>query len=436
MQSKVLFAGRWLIASALLAFLAAPALAQRGDGRGGDVGRGGNGTTRGGGGWQGSDRGNAPSGLWQGRGQAGERQRGGESARSTIGRDFSPRDFTGNTATRLWQGEDTREGFTGERESRYWDSGRGEGGRARVDWDRDDWVSDRGRGDWNRGWGWGPGIGWRAGYGRPGYGYGDYRYYGPGYGYDESYAVAPGYGLDMGQSGAEGDYMDQAVAAFQQGDYRTALRMASHAEVDNPRDPQVHLLAALAMLALNDYRGGAMQAHAVAAFGSLPDWDVVYSFYGNIQPYTQQLRALERFVRNNPSARDARFLLGFLYLISEYREAAAREFLAALQQAPRDRLAARLLRQAGGTVPADIAAQQRAQRPAPGGMQPSIEEQPQPQSPQQQGQPQQGQPQGQQGQPQGQQGQRGPAPSDSQPPQGQPQQDQGQSGQTKGGVNQ
>ncbi len=113
----------------------------------------------------------------------------------------------------------------------------------------------------------------------------------------------------------------------------------------------------LGLFAIGEYRGAAMEAHAVASLGKTPDWPKLYSFYGKVDPYTDQLRALEKYVAKNPAAPEGRFLLGFQYLMAGHRDAAKDEFLHALKLAPKDKLAAQLLTQVGGTVPADIAPQ-------------------------------------------------------------------------------
>ena len=79
-------------------------------------------------------------------------------------------------------------------------------------------------------------------------------------------------------------------------------------------------------------------------------------FYGNVDTYTRQLRALERFVAKTPSADEGRFLLGFQYAMLGHQAAARSQFLAALRLAPQDRLAAELLTRQGGTVPPPMAA--------------------------------------------------------------------------------
>jgi len=65
--------------------------------------------------------------------------------------------------------------------------------------------------------------------------------------------------------------------------------------VDEPRNPKVHLLYSLGLFAMGEYRGAAMESHAVVALGKTPDWPTVYGFYGNVDPYTTQLRKLEKY---------------------------------------------------------------------------------------------------------------------------------------------
>lgn len=113
----------------------------------------------------------------------------------------------------------------------------------------------------------------------------------------------------------------QGVNAFREGDYGNATRLAGHAAVDDPRNQNVHVLAMLGLFAMGEYRGAAMEAHAVAALGPIPDWPKVYAFYGKLDPYTEQLRKLEKFVHGNQTAPEGRFLLGFQYLMLDHRDA-------------------------------------------------------------------------------------------------------------------
>ncbi len=226
------------------------------------------------------------------------------------------------------------------------------------------------RGGWYGGWwpwysfAWWPGYayGWR-GYGYPDYYayYGDDSGYTPYYtGYGSSYAGPPysaAYESSDATQQTEGDFATEAVAAFRRGDYREAARLAGHASIDDPRDSNVHLILSLALFATGDYRGAAMEAHAVAALGPVPDWATVYGIYDNVDVYTDQLRALEKYNRENPSSPEGRFLLGFQYMMTGHQNAARRELVDAVRLEPKDRLAAQLLTQVGGKAPSIDAAE-------------------------------------------------------------------------------
>jgi tetratricopeptide (TPR) repeat protein len=247
-------------------------------------------------------------------------------------------------------------------------------------------------GAWRLGSYWWPGYLWA----RPWW-TGYYGYYGRGYvrsGYNSggSYSVDYGYG-DGGNGSAPyaaaatpvestppvspeaqreaGDLYQRALRAFQEGDFRNALRWGAHAAVDNPEDAGLHVLLSLAMFAQGDFQGAAIEAHGLAANGKIPDWETVYGFYGKLEPYETQLRALETFVAENPSAAEGRFLLGFHYLMAGHRKAAQVEFLEALKAVPEDQLSAELLVHAGGKVPADILRRQSQSLPSPQGTPPA-----------------------------------------------------------------
>ena len=176
------------------------------------------------------------------------------------------------------------------------------------------------------------------------------------------------------------DFHGRARAAFAQGDFRNATYLAAHATVDEPRNPKTHLLYSLGMFALGEYRGAAMEAHAVVSLGKTPDWPTVYGVYGNLEAYTTQLRTLEKYVHDHPSSPEGRFLLGFHYLMAGHPNEAKDELLKALKLAPRDRLAAQLLKEAGGTVPPEIA-KQLSELPPPAMPKPALPEPPAPQLP-------------------------------------------------------
>ena len=189
--------------------------------------------------------------------------------------------------------------------------------------------------------------------------YGDY-YAQPAY---EAYTASPGYvsggasedvGDQAGQyvsddisgatasEAATGDqFFNEALAAFRQRQYGEAARLGEHAAIEMPGDARVHALLAQSLLALNNYRGAAMEAHAASAGGTGIDWPTLYGFYNNLDTYTAQLRSLETYSRQNPNNADAHFLLGF-----EYKTLGHAEPARAIRRSGQDRAG----RQAGSNV--------------------------------------------------------------------------------------
>jgi hypothetical protein len=367
----------WVLSAALAGFTAAPlAYAHGGGGGGGGHGGGGfggggfggghggfggggfGGGHFGGGGWGGGGWGGGHVGGWSGG--------GGSFGHSMVGPSHGGiQSFGGRTGTfGTWNHAGTfNHSFAGN--GGVWNHNQG-------------WWNNHepGRGDFFGygiyGWpwyafDWGPG-GWWPNYDDYGYApygdlYGDYYDSGAApYAYDSGavpYANASlaSTAVQTGppEVGSEAsDFYTEALTAFRQGDYGQATRLAGHAAVDEPRNPNVHILAMLGLFAMGEYRGAAMEAHAVAAMGHIPDWPTLHGFYGNVVPYTEQLRKLEKFVTDHPSAAEGRFLLGFQYLMEGYKDAAKDQLAQAVKLTPRDALAAKLLTQEGGTVPAGI----------------------------------------------------------------------------------
>ncbi len=264
-------------------------------------------------------------------------------------------------------------------------SGHGQEGNHGGNWNHgDNWNHG---GNWNHGdwgghgnWWWGisPLLGYYGGWGNGyGYGYNTYNnYYGygsypySGYSYDN---VQPAYYANNQTATAQtatyppqsamqenrSDYMTHAISAFQNGNYSDAMRLASHAAIDSPRDPEAHLVISLSAMANKDFRFAAAEAHAVVALGNVPKWDQVYEVYNDLDRYTSQLRTLEAAARTNAKDPGAHFMLGFLYLAMGYRTDAQTHLDVAVQEMPNDKIAQSLLSDAGGQVPATASPESR-----------------------------------------------------------------------------
>ena len=144
------------------------------------------------------------------------------------------------------------------------------------------------------------------------------------------------------------------------------------------RNADVHNLLMTAMFASGEYRGATMEAHVAASLGQPMPWDTLYAFYGDVKPYTEQLRKLEKYVGDHADDPGVRFLLGYQYMMMGHKDAAKKELTKSLLLAPKDRLGAKLLVDIGGTVPDSVLAVQKqmeldakkAAAAAPGGTTP------------------------------------------------------------------
>ncbi len=258
--------------------------------------------------------------------------------------------------------------FTSGSHSSFDHGGIGHDGYGHGGWNHGNWAWHGGGfyGGW-LGWGY-PLAGWLGGYGwwYPGYydyGYGPYSYYGDGYAYAGNGGIAAqSYSTvsclepqpqnnQTAEEGHGGQYLDDAVQAFQGGNYKNAMRLAEHAVVDSPRDAEAHEVIALSAFANKDYRTAATEAHAVIALGGVPSWNQVYAIYQNADTYTSQLRALEDYVKAHPKSPEGQFLLGVQYLTTGYANDAHDHLSKAAELAPKDKILQELLKSAGDGKP-------------------------------------------------------------------------------------
>jgi tetratricopeptide (TPR) repeat protein len=136
---------------------------------------------------------------------------------------------------------------------------------------------------------------------------------------------------------------DAAREFFKQGDYPSALSSVDQAITRTPSDAVMHEFRSLVLFALRDYRQSAAVIHSVLAVGPGWDWTTMSALYPDPQVYSDQLRMLERYVRDHPRAADGHFLLGYHDMIASRREEAIAELQQVVQLMPTDRLAGELL---------------------------------------------------------------------------------------------
>jgi tetratricopeptide (TPR) repeat protein len=138
---------------------------------------------------------------------------------------------------------------------------------------------------------------------------------------------------------------DQARDAFRQGNYALAVQLAEQALGQMPNDPNIHQFLALGLFAQGQYDQAAAPLYAVLTIGPGWNWTTLISAYAEADTYTQQLRALEAYVRANPQSAPAHFVVGYHYLTQGHNDAAAKQFEDAARLQPSDKLSAQLAAQ-------------------------------------------------------------------------------------------
>jgi tetratricopeptide (TPR) repeat protein len=112
-------------------------------------------------------------------------------------------------------------------------------------------------------------------------------------------------------------YTAKGEADFKAGNYAAAIQAWKHALVDDQQNPVLMMMLGQAFFATGKFEEAA--AGTQMAMQQLPkeQWGVVVGnykeLYGNAQDYTDQLRALEKAVKEKPDNPMTRFLLGYHY---------------------------------------------------------------------------------------------------------------------------
>ena len=138
---------------------------------------------------------------------------------------------------------------------------------------------------------------------------------------------------------------DQARDAFKQGNYAQAVQLGEQALGQMPNDPNLHEFLALGLFAQGQYDQAAAPLYAVLSVGPGWNWTTLIGMYAEADAYTQQLRALEAYVKANPQSAPAHFVLGYHYLTQGHNDAAAKQFEQAAGLQPADKLSAQLAAQ-------------------------------------------------------------------------------------------
>jgi hypothetical protein len=167
----------------------------------------------------------------------------------------------------------------------------------------------------------------------------------------------------------EGDDSDAFAAArqaFLEGNVDAALNAISVAALQMPQNQDMHQFHSLVLFAKGDYCRSATVAHVVLQEGPGWSWNTLQGFYPSPEIYTAQLRGLEHYVNDHPDEANARFLLGYHYLMMNHGDAGQRQMQQVLESQPKDRLAQSIVTGMSHSAAAKLAAaKEEDAKPAP-----------------------------------------------------------------------
>ncbi len=144
------------------------------------------------------------------------------------------------------------------------------------------------------------------------------------------------------------DTFNQARDTFYQGDYSGALKLVDQALKSMPKDAATHEFRALVLFALGKYQEAAATVYAVLAVGPGWDWTTLSSMYPSVDTYTEQLRKLEEFTKQNQDSSPAHFLLAYHYITMGHNDAAVNQLKKVIELTPDNTVAKEMLAMVGG----------------------------------------------------------------------------------------
>jgi hypothetical protein len=159
-------------------------------------------------------------------------------------------------------------------------------------------------------------------------------------------------------------YHRETEDAFRAGQYESAVRLAKHALIENPKHGRFHELLSQALFAVGDYRGAAAALSQATSLTAVDDWGFVvrnHARYYRGHDYAEQMGRLSRFIDEYPESADAWLVRGYHHGFLGHKDAAWRDLAKVSQLGGHYQLANRLRVRFG--MPAD--SQEIEQLPPP-----------------------------------------------------------------------
>jgi tetratricopeptide (TPR) repeat protein len=159
--------------------------------------------------------------------------------------------------------------------------------------------------------------------------------------------------------------LERSRTAFKNRDYLAASKAVDEALAHTPEDVTLHEYRALIFFALGKYPEAAGVLNPVLASGPGWGWDTMVGFYDNSGTYSEQLRKLEDYSRNAPDKADARFLLGYHYMVCGHMEKANEQFAKAAELEAGDSISRQLRDLTAASIPDGGQSDDSAAEPPP-----------------------------------------------------------------------
>ena len=115
----------------------------------------------------------------------------------------------------------------------------------------------------------------------------------------------------------------------------------------------------MVLFAQGNYEAAAAPLYSVLSVGPGWNWTTLIGNYADANTYTEQLRALEAYLKANPKSAQARFVLAYHYITQGHEDAAVTQLKDVVALQPNDTLSAQLiahLQPSGAATPSPVAA--------------------------------------------------------------------------------
>jgi tetratricopeptide (TPR) repeat protein len=136
------------------------------------------------------------------------------------------------------------------------------------------------------------------------------------------------------------DFARDGEISFKKGDYKQAMREWRHALLEDPQNGTLVMMMAQAQFQTGDFNQAAGAVQAGMMMLSKDKWGVVVGnfkeLYSETQDYVDQVKVLEKAIKDEPKNPALRFLVGFHYLYLGYPAEAIRELKAGEEEAKTD----------------------------------------------------------------------------------------------------